>query len=192
MILSTFHPRETDRFKFCCGGYRRWELIEDGAEWWWRLASDWGLAHVADALVPIRARLDLQLDVSRVDSGSCPGHGTVSLCSRIRISRLGIDGLPFRGDVSLSVQLERGRLRLNGPDLVQPGVWPLDERYWNEGAVDLSVERSASEVQVRINGDEVARASLSSANPALILLSANSAGMPEAGTRFGRLTVTRL
>jgi hypothetical protein len=192
MILSTFHPREVERFLACCGGYRRWELIEDEGSWWWRLASDWGLAHIADVLIPVQARLVVQLDISQTEAGACPGHGTVSFCGRIRVGRLGIDGLPFQSDQRLGVALQRGRLRLSGSELVEPSVVPLHERYWNAGPVSLRIDRYPSQVRVFINDDEVAQAELVRADPALLLLTANSAGMPEAGTRFGQLSVRRL
>lgn len=191
MTLSSFDPRETERFKYCCGGYRRWELIEAGGEWWWSLASDWGQAHLADVLMPVMARLTLRLDVSQVSNGVCPSHGTVQLCRRIRVGRLGVDGLPFRAESALSVTLERGRLRMGGDDLEEGGVWPLAERYWDQGPITLTLERSPTEVCVHIEGDEVARVNTKPASPALILLTANSAGAPEAGTRFGTLEVAR-
>ena len=192
MTLATFHPQEIERFKYCCGGYRRWELVETGGEWWWSLASDWGQAHLADVLVPVVGRRTVRMDVSQVSNGVCPSHGTVQLCRRLRVGRLGVDGLPFRIDSALSVALERGRLRMGGDDLVEGGVWPLAERYWDTGPVTLTIERAPSEVCVRIDGDEIARAETHSARPALILLTGNSAGAPEAGTRFGTLEVCRL
>jgi hypothetical protein len=192
MTVSTFHPREVDRFLFCCGGYRRWELIEDEEQWWWRLASDWGLAHIADVLMPVQASIRLQIDVSRDEPGACPGHGTLELCSRIREGRLGIDGLPFESETRLGVTLERGRIRLGGPDLVEPGVWPLQERQWKDGPITLRLDRMAKQVRLFIDDEQVAEAPLVSAAPALIMVRANSAGMPEAGTRFGTLEVSRI
>ena len=187
MDTQTFHPRETERFLFCCGGYRRWELVEAGGAWWWELASDWGQAHVADLVVPPSARITARVDVSRPTAA----HGSVELASRVRVGRTGIDGLPFAFQRHLAVRLERGRLRLEGEDLAEPLVQPLAEQYWEKGAVMLEVERTAGHVHIFIEGDQVAEASTLRDGPALVMLTANSAGAPEAGTRFGPVEVTR-
>lgn len=192
MMIASFDPRESERFLFCCGGYRRWELVEGDGEWWWRLASDWGQAHIADAIVPARSRVTARVDVSRSEAGASPSHGSVSLCTRIEPGRLGIDGLPFQADVAVSVGLERGRIRLGGTDVAEACVWPLDEHHWNSGPVNLCIERSDTAVTVYVGDESIGTAALTAARPCLIMVSANSAGVPEAGTRFGTLTVERL
>lgn len=187
-----FDPRESDRFLCCCGGYRRWELVEGDGEWWWRLASDWGQAHIADMVVPTRARISLRVDISRNEANASPAHGSVSLCTRIEPGRLGIDGLPFQADVAIKVGMERGRIRLGGADVDGDFTWPLEEHQWGLGPVDLVLERNDAELIVFIGTEMIGTAKMVRARPSLLILSANSAGMAEAGTRFGFLTVQRL
>ena len=58
--------------------------------------------------------------------------------------------------------------------------------------MDLRIERDDTMVTVFLGDERIGSAALTASGPCLIMVSANSAGVPEAGTRFGTLTVQRL
>lgn len=184
ILLEQFRPGCDNRFLWCCGGYRRWELEERGARRFWQLASDWGQATVAGFVTPRRDfALEVEFDLSQLPQGEL----AVTLCSRLRVGKLGVDGLQFYATPVGRVHLSQERL-----------TFALDGREAASapGPVELSVAPASLSWCVDAEGTaslRVGNVALTAAGthpdaPCFLLLSGNT-GAPDPRGRFGEVTL---
>lgn len=189
-MSSSFHPAQADRFVAACGGYRRWELTTKEGVLWWRLASDWGQAHIRGLVVPANATLRATLDLREPTIGGA----TVALVTQLVVGRLGVDGLPFRTRTSVDVSLSAGTLRIAGEDVVTSVSVSIGEAL-EHAVVVVAVARREGRVEVELEdaaggGARVALAAQVRATPScLVFFGGGTNGAPESGFGVGVVVV---
>jgi len=145
--LDAFFPGRDGRFLWCCGGYRRWELVARRGQSFWQLASDWGQATIAGLVTPGRGfALTVVLDLSELPAGTL----AVALCSRLRPGKLGLDGLPFYSTPEARLVVSQQRVTLHasgcpeasveGPTALSKGPVTVRWEVSNEGLGSLFLD----------------------------------------------------
>jgi hypothetical protein len=185
MTLSTFDPRETERFKYCCGGSRRWELVEARKEWFWELGSSWGQAHISDLVLPANNALTVRVDLTNPAASVL----SVAFVTNLRVGRLGIDGLPFRAKTWMTASVGKGFVQVQKKDTEEPSSWSIPERMWTNDAFSFRVRSSRRALSVFINGDKIGQVSLDANRPSLLLLGGNGRGGGHSSVRVGQILV---
>ena len=182
-------PKEADRFLATCGGYRRWELVSKDDMLWWRLASDWGQAHIRGLIVPAGALLIVDIDVRE----PTVGRATVALVTHLGPGRLGVDGLPYRVRSSLLVCITPAALSVEGEGVTAPVSVPIPEGF-DAAVVQLGMVRSEGIATVTLAGPNGASitltAPLNCAPSCLVFVAGSTNGGPEFGVGFGAMNVS--
>ncbi len=193
-MSRTFDPIEADRFLATCGGYRRWELVSKDGVLWWRLASDWGQAHIRGLIVPAGSLLTVDIDLREPTVGGA----TVALVTHLVPGRLGVDGLPYRVRSSLSVSITPATLSVEGEGVTAPVRVPIPDGL-DATVVRLTIVRSDGLATVTLTGPNGENgpngvsisltAPLSYAPSCLVFVAGSTNGGPECGVGFGPMTV---
>jgi hypothetical protein len=179
--LDHFRPADDDRFVWCCGGYRRWEIVWKGDRPYWQLASDWGQATVAGLVTPRGAfRLSVEVDLSELPQGTL----ALTLCSRLRLGTPGIDGLPFFAVATTGVVLSHATIEVRPtgrPTAQAPAPNALRDR-----ACTLVLVSHGAELAVHVDGTRIADGFEAPTTPCFVLLSGNT-GADDPRGRFGEI-----
>ena len=185
MTLATFDPREIERFKYCCGGSRRWELVATQQEWFWELGSSWGQAHISDLVLPATSALTVRVDLTN-PAASVLG---VAFVTNLRVGRLGIDSFPFRAETQVTASVGKGFGRVQERDNEEPSSWSIPERMWTNGPFSFRVRSSRRALSVFLNEDKIGQVSLDANRPSLLLLSGNGRGGGHSRVRVCQILV---
>jgi hypothetical protein len=183
MFRDRFVPGQGDRFLACCGAYRRWELEWRDARPYWILASDWGQAHVAGLIFPPAGGvLTVEVDLRTFPQGVLG----ISLCTRVRHGRLGVDGLQFYATRALAVGIAQSEVRVTSASgLVVEAQAPAKVAF--EPQV-VRFSRRGRLVDILVGQNRVGPAWDVSNAPLLLLLTGNS-GADDPRGAFGEIVL---